>query len=398
MPDGLVQGAGESHVALDERRLLRVCRHVRAHDAIHCGSIRDTPRRPVELQIDLCHETTECAGARNKPVVDPANMSLMRVSARDDRDGRIETLNEIDDGSAEIDALVRAASVESTLVDEYDDRVGALRAQLGHERIDDFRLVAKFHAFACPRGKHGGGGFEREADEGHLHAVVLPDAVRREKRLARCVHDDIRREERKARAAKVRPGPAALGWTPAALHAPQVGYAAIELVVADTIEVEPGGVHRFDHGLVVERRREQWRRTEEIARRDEHEMRALLTQSFDHRRELRHAACADRALHRGRGPITADALRRRSEPAVKVVDRGNLDSTRCGADAAPHVPEPSATTSSIALYRASSARRSSDVESEVYDVAVLHHVLAPSNRYFPAFLAAASLPSAMKSS
>ena len=95
-------------------------------------------------------------------------------------------------------------------------------------------------------------------------------SVRREERSAVPLAHDVR-----GQVLEVGPGePVAVltaidRMAAAALHAGELDRAFVELVVADRAEVEAEHVHRLDRRLVMEERREQRARADEVAGRDD---------------------------------------------------------------------------------------------------------------------------------
>jgi hypothetical protein len=56
------------------------------------------------------------------------------------------------------------------------------------------------------------------------------------------------------------------------LHPQQLGWALIELVIANGMDLEANQVHRLDRRLVVEKRRDEGRSADEVACGDDNRM------------------------------------------------------------------------------------------------------------------------------
>ena len=78
----------------------------------------------------------------------------------------------------------------------------------------------------------------------------------------------------------------------AALHAQQLLAAVVELVIADGIEVEADAVHGLDGRLVMEQRRQQRARADQVARRHHRVQRVRGPQAVDDGGQARHARIA----------------------------------------------------------------------------------------------------------
>ena len=107
----------------------------------------------------------------------------------------------------------------------------------------------------------------------------------------------------------------------AVLHAQQLVLALVELVVADRGDLEAHLGEGLDGRLVVEQRRQQRARADQVAGGDEHAVLLLGAQLLDERRHVLGPAGRDR------DPLVpvlrvqdGDAAERRPEVAVEVVD------------------------------------------------------------------------------
>jgi hypothetical protein len=116
-----------------------------------------------------------------------------------------------------------------------------------------------------------------------------------------------------AREGAVRPG--VVGAAAAVLHAQELSRALVELVVADRVDVEAELVHRLDRRLVVEERRQQRARPDEVAGGDDDRApRVARLERLDVRGQVLDPA--------GRRPV--DEAARGLEVAVEVVDPDDL--------------------------------------------------------------------------
>ena len=145
------------------------------------------------------------------------------------------------------------------------------------------------------------------ADEGDLDAGEVPDLVRREERSCRW-SSLTTFAARYWKSAPAKPSPSwqpSTGWQPPfCMRSSSVG-ALIELVVADGVDVEADRVHRLDGRLVVEQRRQQRARADQVARTDGDRVRvlpsrSLLTASRGTRRRPRGPSGGPARLHAGR--------------------------------------------------------------------------------------------------
>ena len=102
------------------------------------------------------------------------------------------------------------------------------------------------------------------------------------------------------------------GMTAAVLHALELVRALVELVVADGRDVQAERVHRLDRRLVVEERREQRARADEVAGADEVRLvvARLRAQLVDPGRQVLDAAASTSTV-RPRRPTGARRPRRR---------------------------------------------------------------------------------------
>ena len=126
----------------------------------------------------------------------------------------------------------------------------------------------------------------------------------------------------------------------AVLHAQQLVLALVELVVADRGDLEAHLGEGFDGRLVVEQRRQQRARADQVAGGDKDAVLLLGAQLLDERRHVLGPAGRDGDLL---GPVLrvrdGDAAERRPEVAVEVIDGedrdGDVGSWRRGASGAP---------------------------------------------------------------
>ncbi len=121
----------------------------------------------------------------------------------------------------------------------------------------------------------------------------------------------------------------------AALHAQQLGAAFVELVVAHRVEVETEAIHGLDGAFVMEQRRDERARADQVTGRHHDVVRVLRLELRDVARE--HIDTARRRRGRERA--------RRLQVAVEVVERDHLDGGRRrlrGAGGAARGPQPAA--------------------------------------------------------
>ena len=108
------------------------------------------------------------------------------------------------------------------------------------------------------------------------------------------------------------------GWQPpVCMRRSSVG-ALVELVVADRVQVQADHVHGLDGRLVVEERRQQRARADEVTGRDDERVAVRLGERTHVGREVLGAAC----VH---GADTAAGAGRRLEVSVEVVEGEELD-------------------------------------------------------------------------
>ena len=119
---------------------------------------------------------------------------------------------------------------------------------------------------------------------------------------------------------------AGLGVAASVLHAQQLVLALVELVIADRRDLEAHGGERLDGGLVVERRRQQRARADQVAGGNEHGVLLLGAQVPDERRHVLGTAGRDGDLLGLVGRIgNGDAAERGLEMPMKIVDRQDRD-------------------------------------------------------------------------
>ena len=241
----------------------------------------------------------------------------MRVAADDHVDDFVELLHDLHHRAADACAVVVVAAVQAAFVHQHDDGRYALAFQLGHQRIDALRFVAKAQPGHARRHHHRRREACRQANKGHRHAFEALDPIGRKEGLSSGFDLGVGRQVLKACTfERRRPLAALVGVTAALLQTQQLGLAAVELVVAHGRDFQAHQVQRFDRRLVVQHRRQQRRGTDEVTRGDEHRVRvlcALLRHQCGH---LLGATCRQaraRLHHR-------QAVGGRLEVAVKVVD------------------------------------------------------------------------------
>ncbi len=90
--------------------------------------------------------------------------------------------------------VVRGGGGQAALVDEGDDRLHALAVEHLGVLVDRLDLVVELQALDAVRVDDVRGALQRHADEADLDALVLPDGVRLEQRLAGLLVGDIGRQ------------------------------------------------------------------------------------------------------------------------------------------------------------------------------------------------------------
>ena len=198
----------------------------------------------------------------------------MRVTADHQVDGGREVADDVDDRARHAGARVdRARSkphrLRAALVDEHDDCLGALAAQVGSRRVDSGRLIEEVDILD-PGGTHDEiRALQRQADEANFHPIHRLDGGG-EDRLAGVLIDDIGGQELEVRALVGMAGIAAVCRMAAAvLDAQQLVDALVELVVADGRHVHADEVQRLDRRLIVECRGDEWRPADVVTSGDD---------------------------------------------------------------------------------------------------------------------------------
>ena len=149
---------------------------------------------------------------------------------------------------------------------ENDDGFDSLLLELGHQRVDRLDLVVEREPGNPSRRDDRRRAFERHADERHRDALVLLDGVGRKDRVAGRIVDHIRGEELEVGAGEAITVEVTVDRVAAAVgHPEQFGAALVEFVIADAVDLEADEVHGLDRRLIVEQRRDQWRRTDQVA-------------------------------------------------------------------------------------------------------------------------------------
>ncbi len=249
----------------------------------------------------------------------------MRVAADHDVDGRVEPVDDAEDGPTKI----RTAGViearrtgETAFVDQQHDGFDAGSADLGHHAIDRLGFVEELEP---------GGGFathqlrrtaQHRTDEGDVdftttgnhYALACP---RGKQQPARRLHAHVRRQVLEVRTLR---------------QALQLAHAAIEFMVADGSELEAGRTQRIDRWLVLQQRTGERRTADEITGCD-HDRRWMRTsQCLYSTGEPGHAAGGQLQVRRTRlGARHARGRARRIEMTVEIIERDQLDAERCAA-------------------------------------------------------------------
>ena len=170
----------------------------------------------------------------------------------------------------------RRRPLRAALVQQHDECVDALlAAELVDQRVDRHHLGPELESRDGARRHDRRRGLERETDEGDLRVAGLADLVRRQDRVVRAGVEDVRGEvledrptERRAVLATVDGMASGAAVLVAELHSQQLADALVELVVADTADVEAHRVQRLDRRLVMEERRDERARADQIASAD----------------------------------------------------------------------------------------------------------------------------------
>ena len=229
----------------------------------------------------------------------------------------------------------RGGGLRPALVEQHDDRLDAVLApELARVAVRGRGLVEEAEVGDAGRRDDARRPFERHADEADLLALEAADHVGPEQRLGVVLADHVGGEELEVRPLERVAGLAAVvRVAAAALHALELVFALVELVVADRVEVEPEQVHGLDRGLVVVERRHERARADQVARRDQSascacRARARARSCRGSRRRRRAGSSARRGGWRGLHGrrVEADAAGRgRLEVAVEVVEGQQLD-------------------------------------------------------------------------
>jgi hypothetical protein len=205
----------------------------------------------------------------------------------------------------------------AALVQQHDDGLDVAPLQLAGVAVGRLGLVEEAQPADALGADDPGGVLQGHADEADPDALHLLDDVRRQQGPPG-LRDHVGGEVREVGALVGVSGLAAVDRVaPAPLDAQQLVGPLVELVVADGRDVELDGVERFDGRLVVEERRDQRRRADEVARRDGQAVGLLRAQGSEVPGEVGHAA-GRRAVDRAAGAGG------RLEVAVEVVDRQQL--------------------------------------------------------------------------
>ena len=126
--------------------------------------------------------------------------------------------------------------------------------------VGRLHLVAELDALYAGLGNQGRRGLQGHADVPDLDPTDLLDGGAGQDRPAGVFVHHVRGEPREV-GARILPAPglvaAVIGMAAAALHPQQLVHALVELVVADTRDVQAHGVERLDSGLVVEQAGEE---------------------------------------------------------------------------------------------------------------------------------------------
>ena len=251
----------------------------------------------------------------------------MRVTRNDQPDRGIEPVEDRQDVAREAGAL---AGVEGrvdigALVDQQDDRVGAFGAQAGRQRVGGLGLVGEA-VTRRPGGRDEDAGLlERHADEAQPDPAELAHRGAGKQRLALRVEHVGREVSEPCAFERVELAGLAQRVLAAAavLHPPQLGGAAVELVVADRGETEPEAVQRDDRRFVEKVSRHERAGPDQIARGDGDRVVLAIAQLRQRGAEASRAAELLLALLAGGEPgrRAGGVL----DVAVEIVEPENLD-------------------------------------------------------------------------
>jgi hypothetical protein len=229
-------------------------------------------------------------------------------------------------GPGDAGALVHGAGRKAALVDQHQDRLDALGAQLRHQRVHRLGLVLELQAGHAGRRHDARRGLEREADEAHRHAAVALDGIGRQQRLAGGGVDGAGGQVLETRAGEGRGALAAvMRVATAALQAQQLGRALVELVVAHGGQVQPHQAQRFDGGLVMEQGREQRAGAHQVARGHHDHVRRLRLERLHRAGQVLGTARGQRnARARNARVADAEAAGRWLQVPVEIVEGQDL--------------------------------------------------------------------------
>ncbi len=265
VPTGVLPAASNRRLPLgDDRRECRIGRQRRLVDGVVGGGAEiaaDIMGPLVEDEVQLRDDAAVGVGAGDDArlaggIGEQAVVRQMRVTGDHRVDRGVECVVDGDDWSGDTDAGVDVTGrrrLRTTLVQQHDDGLDALRLQDWDERVGRLGLVEEIPTLDAGSGDQGVGGLKRHADEADLDVIEPLDPVGGQGRLAALV-DDIGGEplEVGAGVRLAREIAAIDGVTAAVLHTQQFGDTLVKFVVADAGDVELHRVERLDGRFVVE--------------------------------------------------------------------------------------------------------------------------------------------------
>ena len=162
---------------------------------------------------------------------------------------------------------------------EHDDRLDTLGLQFRNEGVGRLGLVEEVPSLDASSSYERVRCFERHANEGNLDVVEPLDPIRWQRGFA-VIIDYVCSEplEVGSRIRFVREVATVDGVASTVLHAQQLVHTLIELVIADTRDIQVHCIQGFDRWLVVKQPGEGWRASDEVAGCDSEAELVALTQ------------------------------------------------------------------------------------------------------------------------
>ncbi|OEZ97429.1 hypothetical protein JAB9_24050 [Janthinobacterium sp. HH107] len=253
--------------------------HAWQHDDVLRAGIDQGIFDGIDLELDARQHVSAHLCLRYQPALDAAQIALVRMAADDQLDGRVEALDHVDHFALQVAAvgLVDGFLRLAALVQQHDEHAHALRTQLRQGGVDGVRFIAELQAGNAGGRHHGRRIFQHGADQAHLDAMRLFDAVGGQQGLARLRVDDIGRHIGIAGALEVGRELAGLvgarGLATAALLAQQFRLALVKFMVADGAGFHAQHVHGDDARFVRPQRRHGGAGADQVAIADKNQLR-----------------------------------------------------------------------------------------------------------------------------